>query len=67
MKTTIDIPDDMLSDLMNWTSAETKREAVLRAIAEYNQRRRMAELTSTLGTFVEFMDREDLDVMRGAQ
>jgi hypothetical protein len=67
MKTTIDIPDDLLLDLMKLTAAATKREAVLTAIAEYTQRRRMAELSSVLGTFVDFMDREDLAASREEQ
>ena len=64
MKTTIDIPDNLLRDLMKRTAAATKREAVLTAIAEYTQRRRMADLSSMLGTFVDFMDREDLTATR---
>lgn len=67
MKTTIDIPEDLLKDLMYRTSASTKREAVLMAIVEYNQRRRMAELTSVLGTFADFMDRSELDAARTAR
>jgi Arc/MetJ family transcription regulator len=64
MKTTIDIPDDLLNDLMSRTSAQTKREAVILAITEFNQRRRMSELTGMLGTFVDFMDRKELDSAR---
>ena len=67
MKTTIDIPEDLLEDLMRRTSAATKRDAVITAIREYNQRRRMSELTSILGTFSDFMDRAELDGARGAQ
>jgi hypothetical protein len=67
MKTTIDIPEDLLRDLMKRTSAATKREAVIMAILEYNQRRRMGELASVLGTFTDFMDRTEMDATRGAQ
>jgi len=67
MKTTIDIPEDLLKDLMRRTSAATKRDAVITAIREYNQRRRMSELTSILGTFSDFMDRVELDGARGGQ
>lgn len=67
MKTTIDIPEELLKDLMKRTSASTKREAVIIAIVEYNQRRRMGELTSMLGTFRDFMDRKELDGTRAAQ
>ena len=67
MKTTIDIPEELLKDLMRRTAAATKREAVITAIVEYNQRRRMGELTSVLGTFVDFMDRTELDATRMAR
>ena len=38
MKTTIDIPDNELSDAMRFTRAKTKREAVVTAIADFNPR-----------------------------
>ncbi len=64
MKTTIDIPDRMLRELLDRTGAETKRDAVLLAIEEYNRRRRMADLVKTLGTFEDFMSQSELDTMR---
>jgi Arc/MetJ family transcription regulator len=51
MKTTIDIPDDELKAAMRFTKAKTKRDAVVRALAEFNRRRRMAELVRYSGTF----------------
>ena len=51
MKTTIDIPDDELRDAMRFTKARTKREAVVRILADYNRRRRMAELVKYSGSF----------------
>jgi Arc/MetJ family transcription regulator len=50
MKTTIDIPEDDLSEAMRLTGAKTKREAVLAAIRDFNRRRRLAELTRHAGT-----------------
>jgi Arc/MetJ family transcription regulator len=44
MKTTVDIPDEELAEAMKFTKAKTKREAIVTAIAEFNRRRRMAEL-----------------------
>lgn len=64
MKTTIDIPDTAIKELMNFTHAKTKREAVLTAIDEYNQKQKMTHLTKMLGTFEDFMDSEDLEIMR---
>ena len=38
---------------MRFMKAKTKREAVVRAIEEFNRRRRMAELVKYAGTFSE--------------
>jgi len=51
MKTTIDIPENELQDAMRFTRATTKREAVVKALEEFNRRRRMAELVKYAGTF----------------
>lgn len=51
MKTTVEIPDDELRDLVRFTRAKTKRAAIVTAIADFNQRRRMAALVRHSGTF----------------
>ena len=56
MKTTIDIPEKELSDAIRFTRAKTKREAVVTAIADFNRRRRMAELTDYAGTCPDLDD-----------
>jgi Arc/MetJ family transcription regulator len=50
MKTTVDIPDDELKDAMRFAKAATKREAIVMAIREFNQRRRMSALTRHAGS-----------------
>ena len=64
MKMTIDIPDIAILDLINFTHSKTKREAVLKAINEYNQKQKMIHLAKMPGTFEDFKDSEDLEVMR---
>lgn len=64
MKTTIDIPDSVLQELLDNTQAGTKREAVLTAIEEYNRRKRMAAVADLLGTFENFMDKSELKATR---
>jgi len=64
MKTTIDIPDGALRDLMGFTRAETKRAAILLAVDDYNRRQRMTGLIKYAGTFKDFMTQEDLGRMR---
>lgn len=64
MKTTIDIPDKELKEAIKYTGAKTKRDAVVYALKDFNKRRRLAELSKILGTFKDFMTREDLKLMR---
>jgi len=64
MKTTIDIPDEELEKVMRYTGARTKREAVVRAIKDFNKRQKLAEFSKILGTFEDFMSSEDLRKMR---
>lgn len=64
MKTTIDIPDQELREVMRHTGARTKREAVVTAIAEFNRRQRARELVARFGTFDDFMTQEELRRMR---
>lgn len=65
MKTTIDIPEDLISAVQIASKARTKKEAITVALEEYVRLRRSEELASLLGTFEEFMDQEELDALRG--
>ncbi len=49
MKTTIDIPDEALADAMRFTGAKTKREAVVKALEEFNRRRRVDQFIREAG------------------
>ena len=60
MKTTVDIPEKSLRDLMNFTRAGTKKAAVVQAVEDFNKRQRMARLTRYTGTFRDFMTQEEL-------
>jgi Arc/MetJ family transcription regulator len=51
MKTTIDIPDAALADAMRFTGAKTKREAVVKALEEFNRRQRVEDLVASFGTW----------------
>ena len=64
MKTTIDIPDEELRQVMKYTKAKTKREAVVYAIKDFNRRQRLAQLAEVLGTFEDSMTQDDLKEMR---
>jgi len=60
MKTTIDIPEDALTETMRFARARTKREAILTAVNDYNRRNRMAALTRYLGTCKRLITPEEL-------
>ena len=64
MKTTIDIPEKVLKESMRLTKASTKREAVVKAMEEYNRRERLARLADMLGKSDTFMSYEELMEMR---
>lgn len=65
MKTTIDIPDDLLRESIKHTGAKTKRDAVVTALEEFNRGKRLATLNARIrGSFKNFMTQEDLKHMR---
>lgn len=64
MKTTVDIPEAELEDLMHFTRAATKREAIVMAIAEYNRRRRMAALAEYAGQAESMITPAELKAQR---
>ena len=49
---------------MRFTKARTKREAIVTAIAEFNARRRMAELLRYAGSCEQFMTPAQLQAHR---
>lgn len=64
MKTTVDIPDRELEDAIKFTNAKTKREAIVSAVADFNRRMRMAELTKYAGTCVDLITPQELQAVR---
>jgi hypothetical protein len=64
LKTTVDIPDAELADAIRFTRARTKREAIVTAVADFNRRRRMAELTRRAGTCAGLMTAAELRRLR---
>jgi hypothetical protein len=65
MKTTVDIPDRELAELMRFTRANTKRDAIVTAIEDFNRRRRMAELVKHAGTCDELTAPQETQALRG--
>ncbi|MBI3181375.1 MAG: DUF2191 domain-containing protein [Myxococcales bacterium] len=63
MKTTVDIPDDEFRQLLRFTKAKTKREAIVTAIGDFNRRQRMAALVKHSGAFRSLMRNEDIEAL----
>jgi len=64
MKTTIDIPNELLNNVMKLNGSKTKKKAIIEALSDYVQRKRIDELCALLGTCENFMTQEDLKKMR---
>lgn len=64
MKTTVDIPGRELEDAIRFTKAKTKRAAIVGAIADFNRRMRMAELTRYSGSCDDLITPEELQALR---
>ena len=64
MKTTVEIPDGELEDLIRFTNAKTNREAVVTAVVDFNRRKRMAQLARYAGTCADLMTPEELQAAR---
>lgn len=64
MKTTVDIPEDELVEAMRYAKASTKREAIVMAIREFNQRRRMADLALHAGSCDRLVSSGELAKLR---
>jgi hypothetical protein len=60
MKTTVDIPDDELEEVLRHTKAQTKRDAIVTAIRDFNRQKRLERLAEQLGTFDDVVSREEL-------
>lgn len=61
MKTTIDIPDNVLKEALRFTKAKTKREAIVRAVEDFNRRHKMAGLNKYSGTFTSLMTNDEIE------
>lgn len=65
MKTTIDIPDGVLDEVIKHTGAKSKREAVVTAVTQFNRLKRLQAMNARIrGTFKDFMTQADLQSMR---
>ena len=64
MKTTVDIPDDILKDVMRMSEAKTKKDAIILAMQEYIAKKKMASMSKYLGTFETLISQKELADIR---
>ncbi|MDN3515453.1 MAG: type II toxin-antitoxin system VapB family antitoxin [Candidatus Brocadia sp.] len=65
MRTTIDIDDELLKEVMEKSGAKSKRNAIVTAMKDYLRLKRREELKNLIGNFDEFnLDLKDLRKMR---
>jgi Arc/MetJ family transcription regulator len=67
MKTTLDLPEDLLREARELTSVKTKRGLVIRALEELVRRRRIERLFERAGRREFRLDNADLDSLRHAR
>lgn len=61
MKTSIDIPEQCLAEAMRYTGAKTKREAVVKAMEEYNRQQKVEAFLKMAGTCPDFPSNDELE------
>ena len=54
MRTTIDINDDLLNEVMNKSGAKTKKSAIVTALKGYLKLKKREELKNLVGNYEEF-------------
>ncbi len=64
MKTTIDIPDQVLRELVTNSKSNKKKEAILEAIKEFNQKHKLEKLSKYNGTFEGLITKDQLLKLR---
>ncbi len=65
MKVILDIPENELKDAIRFTKAKTKREAIVRAVEDFNRRQRKALwIEKYAGKCDQMMTQKELVEMR---
>ena len=65
MRTTFDIDDNLLKEIMKKSGAKTKKGAIVIALKEYLRVKRREELKSMIGNYDDFdLSLKDLEKMR---
>lgn len=64
MKTTIDIPEKILLEVLQYSKMKTKKDAILIAMEEYVKRKKMEKFASKLGSLENLISSSELQKLR---
>ncbi len=64
MRMLVDIPDELMKDLLEETQAKTEKEAIVTAIGTYLNLKRRERLSSLIGNYDFGYTLEELEKMR---
>lgn len=67
MKTSLNIPDSDIKELMKKFPDMTRTEAIVHAVREYNRHQKMKRLGDKLGTFSNLISLSQLKQLRKAE
>ncbi len=66
MRTTLEIDEELVNEVMRISKAKTKKGAIVTALKEYIKAHRRRELRDMIGNYNEFgLTLEDLEKIRG--
>ncbi len=68
MRTTIDINEELINDVMKQAGAKTKKDAIVIALKDYLKHKKVEELKGLIGNYDSFgLALDDLKKMRNAR
>lgn len=60
MRTTLDLPEDLIEEVQELSKSKTKTEAIILVLSEYKKRRKLELLAEQLGTFDNLISPKEL-------
>ena len=64
MKTTLELPEDVLSEAICCSEGQTKQEVIILALQEFSRKRKLETMLARLGRSDTFMNSEELLALR---
>ena len=67
MKTTLDLPEDILKEAMHFAGKQTQQEIVVKALTQFNRKHKLDTLLARLGRSNTFMTSKELLELRAQE